>query len=328
MVFAFSHPLFLPDPVPTPLEVALARMDKEKASLINWIESTRPVNTSRSYATYGKQFLLYAMLRDMDIVSPVTLASFMRHGLLVRGLSRSTLVSTIPSAVAHIFRYMEAKPSRDPLVVEMKKAIVRQTKASVPKLPLKVDQLRLMADKVGPCLLEVRDFFLVLLMMVAMLRESEAAALREKDVWLDSSTGSHCLFVFVEKSKTDQARNGHTIVVGTAPMPMICPVFWYVCYIKVRGVSPAFFYNLNSPEYALATTTPNFVLKRLLVSIGVDPEPYGSHSCRRGGVTAAVAAGVEILLVARHGNWRSDAVFLYVSDSLERKLSVSRAILS
>ena len=46
-----------------------------------------------------------------------------------------------------------------------------------------------------------------------------------------------------------------------------------------------------------------------------------------GGVTAAVAANVEMLLVARHENWTSDAVFLYVSDSHKRKLIVSRAIL-
>jgi hypothetical protein len=47
-----------------------------------------------------------------------------------------------------------------------------------------------------------------------------------------------------------------------------------------------------------------------------------------GGVTAAVAAGVEIRLIAKHGNWRSDAIFVYVSDSLKAKLSVSASITS
>jgi hypothetical protein len=78
---------------------------------------------------------------------------------------------------------------------------------------------------------------------------------------------------------------------------------------------------------ALSRNTPYHIVKKWLKRINVDPAGYGSHSCRRGGVTAAVAANVEMLLVARHGNWTSDAVFLYVSDSHKRKLLVSRAIL-
>ena len=57
----------------------------------------------------------------------------------------------------------------------------------------------------------------------------------------------------------------------------------------------------------LAKTTPTAIIKKFLHTISIDPEPYGSHSLRRGGVTAAVAAGVDILVLARHGNWRSSA---------------------
>ena len=45
----------------------------------------------------------------------------------------------------------------------------------------------------------------------------------------------------------------------------------------------------------------------------------------QGGVTAAVAANVELRLIANHGNWRSTAIYAYISDSLEKKLSVSKA---
>ena len=62
--------------------------------------------------------------------------------------------------------------------------------------------------------------------------------------------------------------------------------------------------------------------------IGIDSSDYGSHSCRRGGATAAVAANVDIHLVKRHGNWKSDAVYLYVVDSVKARLSVSGAILA
>jgi len=42
----------------------------------------------------------------------------------------------------------------------------------------------------------------------------------------------------------------------------------------------------------------------------------------------AFAAGVDQLLVKRHGNWKSDVVFHYVTNSLEALLSVSDAVLN
>jgi hypothetical protein len=77
----------------------------------------------------------------------------------------------------------------------------------------------------------------------------------------------------------------------------------------------------------LAATTPNHILKAALVSINVDPRPYGSHSLRRGGVTTAVAAGVAMHVTVRHDNWKSNAVFAYVTDTVQQRLLVSRAIL-
>ena len=62
-------------------------------------------------------------------------------------------------------------------------------------------------------------------------------------------------------------------------------------------------------------------------SIGENPKLFGSHSCRRGGATAAVATGVDIVLVKHHGRWRSDVVYAYVEDSVVRKLSVSLKIM-
>jgi hypothetical protein len=45
-----------------------------------------------------------------------------------------------------------------------------------------------------------------------------------------------------------------------------------------------------------------------------------------GGVTAAIAAGIELRLVSRHGNWKSDTIFRYMSDDLEQKLTVGNNI--
>ena len=71
---------------------------------------------------------------------------------------------------------------------------------------------------------------------------------------------------------------------------------------------------------------PNKIVKAALKRIGVDPERYGSHSARRGGATAAAAQGIAMHLLKRHGRWKSDAVYAYISDSLISRLSVALAI--
>ena len=68
-------------------------------------------------------------------------------------------------------------------------------------------------------------------------------------------------------------------------------------------------------------------MRKWLRRIGVNPTGYGSHSMRRGGATAAVKAKVQMHVVKRHGRWASDAVYPYVVDSDEGKLSFTQAIL-
>ena len=67
-------------------------------------------------------------------------------------------------------------------------------------------------------------------------------------------------------------------------------------------------------------------MKHLIELIGIDPKAYGPHSCRKGAASAAIAAKVALHLAKRHGSWTSDAVFVYVHDTLAEKLLVSRAI--
>ena len=213
------------------------------------------------------------------------------------------------------------------------RTVAKLTPSPKVKKPLKTEHL-LLIEKITPrTFVGIRNFFMILLMMVAMLRECEAMALKTADVWLELVDGELCLFVFVEMSKTDQCRNGHTIVLGASQLASICPISWFIIYSFSRDINAVFFFHAKkgskkSVESKLSTSTPWHKVKQFISSIGEDPKLYGSHSCRRGGVTAAVANNVNTLLIARHGNWKSDAVFGYISDSISRKLSVSKAILS
>ena len=100
----------------------------------------------------------------------------------------------------------------------------------------------------------------------------------------------------------------------------------FLLFSSLRNTDCKFLFHHDLAPLPLSARTPNHIVKNLLESIGVDSANFGSHSARRGGVSFAVASGVEIRLIARHGNWKSDAIFMYVTETLQSRLSVSRAI--
>ena len=56
----------------------------------------------------------------------------------------------------------------------------------------------------------------MILMMAALLRESEAANLDAGDMWLERIEDEEALYVYVGKSKADEMRKGHSVIVGKA----------------------------------------------------------------------------------------------------------------
>jgi site-specific recombinase XerD len=291
------------------------------------LKENRPVNTSRAYTTYGKQYLVFADTRGMVPNDPVTVGCFMRHALEERGLSRSTIVDSIPSAVNDLFRYdPEGSPTQHQIVQDVKKVVKAHTAPARQKLPVTVAQLVAITKGTQPTELSIRNTFMMLVMFMGCLRESEAASLGFKDVWVELVEGKEVLFIFVEKSKVDQFRHGHTIVLEANPGSKLCPVRWFKLHLKVRRSPTHVFHAVHKSADRLTSARPNGIIKSCLLEIGVDPDGYGSHSLRRGGATAAVAAGVEVRVLKRHGNWKSDAVYLYIVDSMSQKLTVSRSL--
>jgi site-specific recombinase XerD len=173
-------------------------------------------------------------------------------------------------------------------------------------------------------LIDVRDTFLISLMTAAFLRQSEAADLRDEDVWLDEKDGSEMLLILIVKGKTDQGRNGHTIVVGEATNhQQACPIALYKRWKARRDPTAVYMFHHESSTKKLSRSSPNSILKKLLRRIQVDPALYSSHSCRKGGCTAAAERGISIRVLMRHGRWRSDAIFAYITyrnSGPERKL--------
>ena len=262
--------------------------------------------------------------------SDVTLAAFMRDALENRGLSRKTIIDVIPCAAADIFRYDDQTSISQTQLIRDTKAVVRSSTAPPKqKLPITKDMLTKMVSRCTPSEASIRNTFMVIIMFLAFLREDELVNLRFNDIWVENLREANhpVLFIYIEKSKNDQARFGHTVVVEADPLSPICPVKWFMLHLRVRRSSTHIFHSSRMSASKLGSTRPNGILKSLLTLIGIDPTPYGSHSLRRGGVTAA-SPSVRTHILKRHGNWRSNAIYTYINDSVATKLSVGRAILN
>ena len=293
-----------------------------------WILATRNQSTSRQYSTYQKQFREFCQRHSRASVpaTPATVAMFLR-ALLKKHLARNT-IKAARAAVSDLHRQEDFKtPTLHPLVKQAMQCIGLLTPPPVPAKAFDLEMFREMLTRYRPnSTLDTRDMFLVLLTHLAMLRSEETVTLGEKDVWVENFEGQDVLFVFIEKSKTDQERVGHTRVISGASDPLVCPLAWYLRYLRSRRRGATFFAtNAGKP---LSSKTVSSILKRWLVKAGLTPVGFSSHSLRRGAATAAAAAGVARRLLMRHGNWKSSAVDIYITDTMDARLSVTQAILS
>ena len=176
-----------------------------------------------------------------------------------------------------------------------------------------------------------RDIFVFLIMFLGLLRQSEATKLKREHVWVATTEqGIRVLCVWVQSSKTDQGQVGELIILEENLSDVrACPVAWFLRYSRLRSAHPSDWLivnSLNEDNKAVGNTLPNDRLKSWLGKIKEQPRDWSSHSLRHGGATSAAAMGIGERLLKVHGRWRSDCVRVYIHESLESRLSVSRAI--
>ena len=240
-----------------------------------------------------------------------------------------TLTEVVPAAIADMFRYEATSPTNSELVRQVKKVVRRLARPSKAKKPVTSKMLLTMVGKVEASEIGIRDMFMIILMFLGFLRESEVVALKFGDAWVGTMEGveEEVLFIHVRKSKTDQNHVGAEIVVVACPGSPMCPVAWFRLHCRVRRSEEWVFHTMCPEARRLSAKTPSGILKRKVAGLGMDPGEFGSHSLRRGGTTAAARAGIRTHVLMRHGRWTSDAVYLYVVDDGDMRASVTRTVL-
>lgn len=300
-----------------------------------WLLERKSVNTSTTYGTYLRQFEEWCRTQGVSAFpsTPAVVARYLIH-LEGKGLRASTInVASAAIASQYALSHLPS-PTLDPLVRATRKTISEVATPPSQKLPLTVEMVTYIARRHNEdrSFVGIRNTCLIILMMAAFMRESEATSLLRDDVWLDtitdhsassssaSSTSSPALYFFIERSKTMRDRRGFTVIVPPSKDALICPHTWFRRYRDARIKEATAFFHADGNSAKLAATTPNHIIKTELEAIGVDPSRYGSHSCRSGGVSEAANRGCPVEIIKRHGNWTSDAVFNYMRDSWERKM--------
>ena len=144
--------------------------------------------------------------------------------------------------------------------------------------------------------------------------------------------------IFVPRSKTDVYREGNFVFIS-ASRSKYCSVGVLQRYLDLSGIDlcsslPLFrplVFHRSSSSYTrrsgkISYTTCRDTLRDTLSQLGYNPNDYGLHGLRSGGITSAVRNTNSILerLLKIHGRWKSDsAKDISVEESLENRLQVT-----
>ena len=108
-------------------------------------------------------------------------------------------------------------------------------------------------------------------------------------------------------------------------------------FCPVAAISHAFSFTVGAPAHSQAFlwVAPSLHLREFsyglfmsklracLILCGLPGKDFGSHSFRRGGASFAFSVGVPVELIKLLGDWKSNAVLLYLTVPLQIRIHTS-----
>lgn len=307
------------------------------AALPQTVLSSRANSTTKKYMYAFLRWKEWAEQKREIAVFPVQdiqFALYLQHVAETTG-SRAAVEAAV-NAASWAHQLAGLKPvSSFPFVQAMWAGLQRQlAKPKEKKEPISVEMLVAMVQSADGSLADLRLMAMALLAFSAFLRCDELVNLRCCDVVFNPSS----MILSLPRSKTDQYREGSTVIVARSGSPT-CPVAMLEQYCTRATLdlqSTGFLFRgivhtkkgekLRRTGHISYTRVRELMLQKV-AKLGYDAHKFSMHSFRAGGATAAANAGVPDRLFKRHGRWRSEsAKDGYVKDSVESRLSVSRSL--
>jgi len=149
------------------------------------------------------------------------------------------------------------------------------------------------------------------------------------------------LIISFNTRKNDQSHKGHTVHL-LASFDSFCPVSLYKRYLSFLSspdkpysgfILPSF--TKKKGSFSPSPSTPSsysamrYTQRRLLSSIGLDPDLFGLHSGRRGAATDSAAAGNDYSETCIFGGWSKNSSMPEHYDSfrlLVARLKVAKSL--
>ena len=139
--------------------------------------------------------------------------------------------------------------------------------------------------------------------------------------------------ILVRWSKTIQmGQRTITVPLVGNPCSPLCPLTAvkqaFFLTPSASCVDQAFCYRDSSACRNVVFTYKAFLscLHTLLSECGIPSSDFACHSFRRGGATYALEAGVPLDHIAVMGDWKSDAMYLYLHMPMRQRLQAQRTI--
>jgi integrase len=341
---------------------APARTAKEReADLLSFLETHGNANTQAAYASGWRQFERWAEETEnprrvagetVDVERPLEaeVAHYMVYMVEVKRSPMSS-VATALAAIANHLRFVVSDsyhPTQGKLIDATRLALSARATPSQQKTEVAWPLLQRVLTATETGALDTqrpreerararRDGCLIALAYFFFLRGSEVARMRRSDVSITSEAVDgatlRVLRVHVNRlCKNDTKRLGHERVLGERPGSAFCMLRTVEAYLATDKGSPAtapLFPLQPGGAQAMHADTPRGRLRHWLEAVrqpGEDPSASGFHSLRAGGASEAAHAGVAERLIKLHGNWKSDAVRLYMRPDMGERLAASAAL--
>ena len=310
------------------------RLQQLSQKLYGTVMSSKAPSTEKKYMyAFGRWKKWAESMQTIPVfpVEAVHLALYLQH--LGDSTGSRAAVEEAVYALAWIHQAAGLpSPASDPFVQTVLGGLRRVLALpTVKKRPFTSEMLSDMvqACQPDPSLGDLRLMAACLLGFAAFLRYDELSKLRCEDLTFTPTF----LQVTIRSSKTDQYRQGDTVLVARTGRPT-CPVSMVEQYMakgEIMGKSGLLFRPLTSDGKRLRSngSLTYSRLRELLLSrlqeLGYPADQFGVHSLRAGGATAAAGSGVPDRLFKRHGRWKSDtAKDGYVEDPMEGRLRVTQ----
>ena len=312
-----------------------------------FITANRNTNTSATYSSGWRKFVEWVndvenpMRRKRDAVDierpdECDVAAYMMHMFGTNNAKLGTITSAVAAISDHLRTTVDGtypNPCNGERVRRMKAVLVTITRPPSQKREITWPQLLAIhaaAIEVGTAAAD-RDSCMMTLAYFAYLRVSEVVRMNREDItFTNEHVEGHTrkvtvMHVHVDRmAKNDAERKGHDRTIQARPKGEYCMVRRMHAYVATMPNGPLF---PSVTGNRLSVNTPQWCLKQWLSAIGAtDPEAYGFHSMRAGAATDAAKAGVEERHIKLHGNWKSDAVRVYIRPDLNDRLAASNAL--